>query len=275
MSDGAPTATHAKEAKQKQQPAQPVAHGPVQLEEYALLGAQRAVQDPTQACPADILALQRAAGNRVVSRLIQAKLTVGPPGDQYEQDADRVAEQVLSMPTPTYHEGSRGGRETSLQRQDEEEEVQMKPDLQRQEEEEELQTKPLVQRQEEEEEIQTKPLVQRQEDEEEVQTKPLLQRQEEEEELQMKPDLQRQEEEEELQMKPDLQRQEDEEEIQTKPLLQRQGGGGSRCRAGESGAPDSQPGHRHPPARRRAGLHGAAFWRRFQRGERPHRQRRG
>ena len=85
----------------------------------------------------------------------------------------------------------------TVQRQDEEEELQMKP-LQRQDEEEELQMKPL-QRQDEEEELQMKPL-QRQDEEEELQMKP-LQRQEEEEELQMKP-LQRQEEEEELQMKP-------------------------------------------------------------------------
>ena len=85
-----------------------------------------------------------------------------------------------------------------VQRQEEEEELQMKPLVQRQEEEEELQMKPLVQRQEEEEELQMKPLVQRQEEEEELQMKPLVQRQEEEEELQMKPLVQRQEEEEEL-----------------------------------------------------------------------------
>jgi hypothetical protein len=100
----------------------------------------------------------------------------------------------------------------SLQRQEDEEELQTKP-LQRQEDVEELQAKSL-QRQEDEEELQTKPL-QRQEDEEEVQAK-ALQLQEDEEEIQAK-SLQRQEDEEELQTKP-LQRQEDEEELQTKPL---------------------------------------------------------
>jgi hypothetical protein len=33
--------------------------------------------------------------------LIQAKLTVGEPGDQYEQEADRIADQVMRMPTLT------------------------------------------------------------------------------------------------------------------------------------------------------------------------------
>ena len=120
-------------------------------------------------------------GNRAVSRLIrsgglQAKLRIGQPGDKYEQEADRVAEQVMRMPEP------------GVQRQVEPEE----------EEEETLQSKPLanqitplvqVQRQEEleeeEEMLQAKPLA------EEI--TPLVQRQvepeeeEEEETLQAKP----------------------------------------------------------------------------------------
>lgn len=44
------------------------------------------------------MALQRTAGNRAVSRLIQAKLTVGPVGDKYEQEADRVADSVMRTP---------------------------------------------------------------------------------------------------------------------------------------------------------------------------------
>jgi hypothetical protein len=179
MSDGAPITRHAKEAKQKQQPAKPVAQGPaVRLEEDVLLSVQRAVLDPGRASPADILTLQRAAGNRAVSRLIQAKLAVGPVGDLYEQEADRVAEQVVGQ------QPAASSQQPGVQRQDEEEEIQTKPlaatitpIVQRQEDEEEIQTQPLLQRQEDEEEIQTKPLVQRQEDEEEIQTKPLLQRQ--------------------------------------------------------------------------------------------------
>ena len=100
--------------------------------------------------PADrILFLQRTIGNHAVQRLIksgtlQAKLKIGQPGDEYEQEADRVADAVMRMP------------ELGVQRQEEPEE-----------EEEMLQAKPLA------EEI--TPLVQRQvepeEEEEELQAK--------------------------------------------------------------------------------------------------------
>ncbi len=65
---------------------------------------------------------------------IQAKLTIGQPGDKYEQEADRVAEQVMQMPEP------------SVQRQPEDEEdlIQPKPLA--------AQITPLVQRQSESEE---------------------------------------------------------------------------------------------------------------------------
>lgn len=104
----------------------------------------------------------------------QAKLTVNKPGDIFEQEADRVAQQVM---------GKLGqpGNSPGIQRE------------QMPEEEEELQMKPLTSH--------ITPLVQRQEmpEEEELQMKPLdittLQRQEapeEEEELQMSPMVQRQ-----------------------------------------------------------------------------------
>jgi hypothetical protein len=63
----------------------------------------------------------------------QAKLTIGRPNDKYEQEADHVADQVMTMPDPT------------LQRQ-----------IEPEEEEEALQAKPLAD--------QITPLVQRQED---------------------------------------------------------------------------------------------------------------
>jgi len=97
-----------------------------------------------------LLALQQTHGNRYVQRVvtgIQAKLKIGQPGDKYEQEADRVAEQVMQMPEP------------QVQRQVEPEE---------EEEEEFLQTKPLA------EQITT--LVQRQV-EEEVHTKSVIQKQ--------------------------------------------------------------------------------------------------
>ena len=98
-----------------------------------------------------VLRLQRDYGNRYVQRLVkhiskkreavvQTKLTVGPAGDKYEQEADRVAKQVVDMtPTPTQGSAQRQGEL-------EEEELQMKPLVQRQEEleeeEEELQMQP-------------------------------------------------------------------------------------------------------------------------------------
>ncbi|NOZ70118.1 MAG: hypothetical protein GXP46_12960 [Deferribacteres bacterium] len=55
--------------------------------------------------PAHILHLHQTLGNRAVQRLfasgvIQPKLKIGRSGDIYEQEADRVAEQVMSMPEP-------------------------------------------------------------------------------------------------------------------------------------------------------------------------------
>jgi len=52
-----------------------------------------------------ILYFQRTIGNQAVSRLIrskavQAKLRIGQPGDVYEQEADRVADEVMRMPEP-------------------------------------------------------------------------------------------------------------------------------------------------------------------------------
>ena len=90
-----------------------------------------------QRAPA-LLALQRTHGNRYVQRVvagIQAKLKVGQPGDKYEQEADRVAEQVMRMAEP------------QVQRQAEEEE-----------EEELIQAKPLS--------MGITPLVQHQDEEE-------------------------------------------------------------------------------------------------------------
>lgn len=50
--------------------------------------------------------LQQTIGNRAVGRLIHTKLKVGQPNDQYEQEADRVAEQVTNMPAPAAGRGA-------------------------------------------------------------------------------------------------------------------------------------------------------------------------
>ncbi len=52
-----------------------------------------------------VMFLQRTIGNQAVENMIrsgtlQAKLRIGPTGDKYEQEADRVAEAVVRMPEP-------------------------------------------------------------------------------------------------------------------------------------------------------------------------------
>ncbi len=51
--------------------------------------------------PENNLFLQRMMGNRAFGQIVQAKLEIGRPNDKYEQEADRVAEQVMRMPEPT------------------------------------------------------------------------------------------------------------------------------------------------------------------------------
>ena len=63
---------------------------------------QRLPDNPTAATPADVSQMQRSYGNRAVASLlsshtVQAKLEVGPAGDHYEQEADRVAQSVMRM----------------------------------------------------------------------------------------------------------------------------------------------------------------------------------
>jgi hypothetical protein len=69
---------------------------------------QRARGAPDSLSPGELLQLQRALGNQAVGRLIggarrrhpavQAKLEVGSPEDEYEQEADEVADQVMRTP---------------------------------------------------------------------------------------------------------------------------------------------------------------------------------
>jgi hypothetical protein len=164
--------------------------------------------------PEAILGLQQTRGNAYVqhllkSRAVQAKLTVNPPDDQYEREADRIADSVVKSPQsiaqrqtdqdevngrssgastispvqrkamrdPNISRDSRASIQRQAKGEEEEEKVQTK--IQRQakgeEEEEKVQTK--IQRQakgeEEEEKVQTK--IQRQakgeEEEEKAQTK--------------------------------------------------------------------------------------------------------
>jgi hypothetical protein len=101
--------------------------------------AQQARINLSRLTPRDVMALQRTVGNRAVARLlgrsgpapspspapvIQAKLTVGPANDKYEQEADDVAARVLRSPDrPLNH--------APAKRKDEAEPVQRVPSISR------------------------------------------------------------------------------------------------------------------------------------------------
>ena len=64
-----------------------------------------------------LLALQQTQGNRYVQRVvagIQAKLKIGQPGDVYEQEADRVADEVMRMPEPQVQQQAEEEEEEEL-----------------------------------------------------------------------------------------------------------------------------------------------------------------
>lgn len=71
---------------------------------------QSSQREPCQATRLDralapVVQLQSLIGNRGVGALLQggvlqSKLKIGKPGDKYEQEADRVAEDVMRMPEP-------------------------------------------------------------------------------------------------------------------------------------------------------------------------------
>ncbi|MFO1430274.1 MAG: hypothetical protein U1F76_09060 [Candidatus Competibacteraceae bacterium] len=61
--------------------------------------SSRAVKVPDGSLPLS-LSQPRQLGNHFSSRLLQAKLTVGQPNGPYEQEADRVADEVMRMPEP-------------------------------------------------------------------------------------------------------------------------------------------------------------------------------
>ncbi len=187
----------------------------------------RAIEEPGLASPEDILALQRLAGNQAVTHLIQAKLVVGAADDPFEREADRIADQVLSMPsTPAHQTVGTTGVTPGAQRQSEEEEVQTKPlansitplsgSLQRSaEDEEEIQTTRLQRSAEEEEEVQTVRVQRAPEEEEEIQTTRIQRSAEEEEEVQTARVQRAPEEEEEIQTARLQRSAEEEEEVQT------------------------------------------------------------
>ncbi|MCX9012827.1 MAG: DUF4157 domain-containing protein [Candidatus Methanoperedens sp.] len=84
-----------------------------QISQTQKTGPSQPISSPVE----QILFLQRTIGNQAVRKLIrsgvlQAKLRIGKPNDIYEQEADRVAEQVMRMPEPKVSKDT----EVSIQR---------------------------------------------------------------------------------------------------------------------------------------------------------------
>jgi hypothetical protein len=72
---------------------------PMKLVESANIERRSSKSAPTNPLPEHpLLRLQRKIGNRAVSELVRTKLRVGPAGDRFEREADRVAERVMRMP---------------------------------------------------------------------------------------------------------------------------------------------------------------------------------
>ncbi len=67
-----------------------------------------------QASVAPLLRLRQTIGNRAAGRFIQAKLKVSEPGDEFEQEADRVADHVMRMPDPAVSREAFGFRATPV-----------------------------------------------------------------------------------------------------------------------------------------------------------------
>jgi hypothetical protein len=110
------------EGNQQAAPAAEYAQGTASVDHGTLeMGTPRMLLDARLDRPANadrrarlLRAGQRTLGNRAVQRMIQAKLAVNPPGDRYEQEADRVARAVMRMPEPPTHgpaEGAESHRE--------------------------------------------------------------------------------------------------------------------------------------------------------------------
>jgi len=158
--------------KQQKQQRTANARGKTGLGGYASQQSQRALLQRAQLAPAtlraaDVLQLQRIIGNQATGRLlsgapaIQTKMEVGPVNDAHEQEADRVAREVVrrtSNPQVMPENGSAHVQRLALAAQisgvqrAEEDEMEMKREtLQRAEEDEMEMKRETLQRAEEDE----------------------------------------------------------------------------------------------------------------------------
>lgn len=121
------------------------------------LSGTKLVGENVPSAQSAIIHLHQTLGNRAVGRMVQAKLNISQPDDEYEREADRVAEQVMRM-----EEGSEVRDQKSEVRRDDESiltRLASRSSCPSCEEEEMIQPKlritPLLQRQDEEDEEET------------------------------------------------------------------------------------------------------------------------
>lgn len=91
-----------------------------------------------------VLDLQQTYGNRYVQRVmgkVQPKLIVNPADDQYEKEADRVADAVTKASTSNVQQHEKGPEEEELIATKRESAIQRQPEEEEEEEEEPIQTK--------------------------------------------------------------------------------------------------------------------------------------
>jgi len=108
-----------------------------------------------------ILGLQQSYGNAYVQRLlksrtVQPKLTVNPPDDQYEREADQVADAIAQAPVSQVQRQAEEEEEEKVQTKAVDSRIPQAIQLQAEEEEEKLQTKLQREAAPEEEEVQTR-----------------------------------------------------------------------------------------------------------------------
>ncbi len=182
----------------------------------ARLVLQRAQVAPGSLRPADILQLQRTIGNRATGRLlssaptVQAKMEVGPVNDVHEQEANRVAREVVrrtSSPQVVQENGV-----TEMQRQPLAAQI---SGVQRAEEDElEMKREPIQRAEEDELEMKREPIQRAEEDELEMKREPIQRA--EEDELEMKRETVQRAEEDELEMKRETVQRAEEDELEMK-----------------------------------------------------------
>jgi hypothetical protein len=100
-------------APQRAKPAEPAPTRAASLRHLAPgTIVQRVLAAPHSLRPAELMAMQRTLGNRASGAMlgrasIQPKLIVNAPGDEYEREADRVADAVMRVPAVAREETPR------------------------------------------------------------------------------------------------------------------------------------------------------------------------